>query len=136
LPGQDQTRPYHLDDDRQSRTGGSAQAENFRPQDTPSGPEPLPDQDQTRPYHGGDRPATRHGLPEIVRAFKSFSARRINVLRRTPGVPVWQRNYYEHIIRSEPELEKIREYIDTNPQKWEEDQLNPSTAANELLKPK
>ena len=44
----------------------------------------------------GERPlaSTRHGLPEIVRAFKSFSAKRINALCRTTGTPVWQRNYY------------------------------------------
>ena len=48
----------------------------------------------------GLRPApTQYGLPEIVRAFKSFSARRINEIRNTPGVSVWQRNYYEHVVR-------------------------------------
>jgi hypothetical protein len=36
----------------------------------------------------------RHGLPEIVRALKTFSSRRINDIRKTPGIPVWQRNYY------------------------------------------
>jgi putative transposase len=50
----------------------------------------------------------RHGLSEIVRAFKTFSSRRINQIRNTHGVPVWQRNYYEHIIRNENELNKIR----------------------------
>ena len=61
-------------------------------------------ENQTRPY-------TRHGLSEIVRAIKSFSARRINRLRNTIGVPVWQRNFYERIIRDGDELEAIREYI-------------------------
>jgi REP element-mobilizing transposase RayT len=42
------------------------------------------------------------------------------------GIPVWQRNYYEHIIRSNSELEKIGKYIENNPEKWEEDQLHPS----------
>ncbi len=51
------------------------------------------------------QPNTRHGLPEIVRAFKAFSARRINRARRTPGVAVWHRNYYEHIIRDEADVE-------------------------------
>ena len=46
-------------------------------------------------------PTRRHALPEIVRAFKSFSSRRINVQRGSTGVPVWQRNYYERVIRSE-----------------------------------
>jgi REP element-mobilizing transposase RayT len=40
------------------------------------------------------------GLFEVVRAFKTFSARSVNKLRGTQGVPAWQRNYYEHIVRS------------------------------------
>ena len=80
-----------------------------------------PEQPQTRPYT-----PVRHGLPELVRAFKSFSARRVNILRQTPGVPVWQRNYYEHIIRSEDEWRKIHDYILTNPARWDEDRENPA----------
>ncbi len=71
------------------------------------------------------RPTERHGLPEVVRAFKTFSSRRINALRGTPGVPVWQRNYYEHIVRSEEALKRIREYIGTNPLRWALDRENP-----------
>ena len=37
----------------------------------------------------------------------------------------WQRNYYEHVIRNESELERIREYITLNPVKWSEDEYNP-----------
>ena len=44
-----------------------------------------------------------HGLPEIIRAFKSFSSRRINEVRNLPGVRLWQKNYYEHVIRNEDE---------------------------------
>lgn len=64
----------------------------------------------------------RHGLPEIIRAFKSFSARRINVARHTMGVPVWQRNYYEHIIRHQVDWARIRGYIAANPQNWVTDE--------------
>ena len=72
-----------------------------------------------------DNPACkkRHGLPEIIRSFKTFSARRINKIRRLSGVPVWQRGYYEHIIRNEKSLMAIREYIVKNPLSWEEDEL-------------
>ncbi|BBO90310.1 transposase [Desulfosarcina ovata] len=62
-------------------------------------------------------------LPTIVRAFKSAVTRRINEMRRTPGAKVWQRNYWEHIIRSEPELSGLREYIRNNPVQWTLDQL-------------
>jgi len=67
----------------------------------------------------------RHGVPEIVRAFKSFSARRINALRGIDHHPVWQRNYYEHIIR-DGELDRIREYVRTNPLRWACDRYNPA----------
>ena len=68
----------------------------------------------------------RHGLPEIVRAFKSFSAQRVNRLRHSIGIPVWQRNYYEHIVRTEADLAKIRQYIRDNPLNWGSDEENPS----------
>jgi putative transposase len=59
------------------------------------------------PVGTGFKPAatnagTRHGLSEMVRAFKTFSARRINNSRNISGAPVWQRNYFEHVIRDEP----------------------------------
>ena len=84
--------------------------------DVGAGFKPAP----TRPV-----PANRHGLPEIVRAFKTFSARRINERRAAPGVPIWQRNYYEHVIRNEDDLQRIREYIQSNTLKWKDDPDNP-----------
>jgi REP element-mobilizing transposase RayT len=64
-------------------------------------------------------------IPTMIRLFKSAVTKRINVMRNTPGFPVWQRNYYEHIIRDEDELNSIREYIQMNPQQWDNDQENP-----------
>jgi REP element-mobilizing transposase RayT len=61
----------------------------------------------------------------IVRGFKSASTKRINEMRGTPGVPVWQRNYYEHIIRDEKNYYNICEYIDNNPLQWWLDRENP-----------
>ena len=61
-------------------------------------------------------------LPTIVRAFKSASTKRINELRNSPGQKLWQRNYYEHIIRDEKDLNRIRKYIKDNPAKWEDDE--------------
>lgn len=60
-------------------------------------------------------------MPEIIRALKTFSARRINSLRGTPGAPVWQRNYFERVIRNQKELDMIREYIRSNPARWDND---------------
>ncbi|MBD2308062.1 transposase [Chroococcidiopsis sp. FACHB-1243] len=66
-----------------------------------------------------------HAVPDIIRGFKTFSAREINRIRRISKVPVWQRNYYEHIIRNEESLERIRDYIDRNPMSWYLDKLHP-----------
>ncbi len=61
-------------------------------------------------------------LGAVIRAFKSMSAIAVNRAMDRQGVPVWQRNYYEHIIRNEPELNRIREYIVNNPLNWETDE--------------
>lgn len=74
-------------------------------------------------------PTRRHGLPEVVRAFKTFSARRVNALRRASGSPLWQRSYYEHIIRDERSLGRIREYVMGNPARWDADRENLSRTA-------
>ncbi|WP_169239716.1 transposase [Candidatus Roseilinea sp. NK_OTU-006] len=79
---------------------------------------------------------TQHGLPEIIRGFKTFSARRINELRGTPGVPVWQRNYYEHIIRDDESLNRIREYIANNPSQWAADRENPDVVRATYASPR
>jgi hypothetical protein len=48
-------------------------------------------------------------------------------------VPVWQRNYYEHIIRNEQALERIRRYIFTNPLRWDLDLENPARTGEDQL---
>jgi REP element-mobilizing transposase RayT len=65
-------------------------------------------------------------LGAIVRTFKSLSTKRINNLRGPPGQPIWQRNYYERVIRDEDELQRVRQYILDNPAKWESDPNNPA----------
>lgn len=64
-------------------------------------------------------------LATVIRSFKSAVSKRINHLRDNPGTPVWQRNYYERVIRDERELNSIRQYIDDNPAKWEQDENHP-----------
>ena len=60
----------------------------------------------------------RHGLSEVVRGFKTYSGRRVNGLRGTPGVAVWQRGYYEHVVRNEEDMNRIRQYFQENPLRW------------------
>jgi REP element-mobilizing transposase RayT len=71
----------------------------------------------------GLKPAPTHGLSEIIRALKAFSARKINEIRNTRGEKLWQRNYWEHIIRNQQSYQRIADYILTNPVKWENDIL-------------
>lgn len=54
-------------------------------------------------------------LPKVVGYIKMNTARQINQLRNADGVPVWQRNYYEHVIRNEESLNSIPRYIAENP---------------------
>ena len=53
------------------------------------------------------------------------SSKCINKLRQTSGSSVWQRNYYEHVIRTDGALTRIRDYIQTNPLRWKLDRENP-----------
>lgn len=68
-------------------------------------------------------------LGSIIAGFKSVVTHRINLLRKTPLTPIWQRNYYEHIIRDEDDLNRIRQYIIDNPMKWDGDEENPQNWA-------
>ena len=64
------------------------------------------------PYNPGKTTAVRSAWPATL-------------LRGTPGAPVWQRNYYEHIIRNDLEWMHIRDYIAANPINWAKDKENP-----------
>jgi putative transposase len=80
---------------------------------------------------GGSRTAPtgsvkRKPLGRLIGAFKTVSTKQINVMRNTPGIPVWQRNYYERIIRDEREMDRIHRYIESNPSQWAEDNDNPA----------
>ena len=85
---------------------------------------------------GGSRTAPTKSLGRLVGAFKTVSTKRINQMRHTPGAPVWQRNYYEHIIRDEDELNRLRQYILDNPVQWEMDENNPDRQMGESSRDK
>jgi len=65
-------------------------------------------------------------ISSLIAGFKSATTKKINIIRNTPQNPVWQRNYYDHIIRNDESLAKIREYVQNNPLSWENDQLHPN----------
>ncbi|MBA4420557.1 MAG: transposase [Anaerolinea sp.] len=54
----------------------------------------------------------------IVGQFKSITTKRINVVRKTPGMPVWQRNFFERIIRDERDYQNTVSYLLNNPKNW------------------
>ena len=63
-------------------------------------------------------------IGSIIRGFKSTVTKQINILRNTPAISVWHRNYYDRIIRNDMELNKTREYIIANPEMWDNDEEN------------
>jgi len=62
----------------------------------------------------------------IIQNFKSVSSRRLRRYGNLANQPIWQRNYYEHIIRNPEDLARIQTYIQTNPLSWRDDQLYPN----------
>ncbi len=81
-------------------------------------PQPLPSNAKSRIVAGS--------LGAIVRAYKAAVTWRLHAAGLIRHTPVWMRNYYEHIIRGEKELQTISDYIETNPIRWDKDQYNPS----------
>ncbi len=61
-------------------------------------------------------------LSTIMRSFKSAASKQINQLHDHPQEPIWQRNFYEHVIHDESDLDRIREYIMNNPLDWAKDE--------------
>jgi len=71
-------------------------------------------------------------IPTIIHLFKSAVTRGIKRLDYPFFYSVWQRNYYEHIIRNERELKRIREYIQNNPLRWQYDRENQKGKPDEI----
>ncbi|MFC2016022.1 transposase [Chloroflexota bacterium] len=69
-------------------------------------------------------------LGQIMAYFKHQTTKQINGMRDSVGIPFWQRNYWEHIVRSEESLNRIRRYIEGNPARWVDDQLHPGAPPN------
>jgi putative transposase len=67
-------------------------------------------------------------LGVIVRAYKAAVTYRINAMLGFTDPPIWQRNYYDYIIRNDKDYEAVWNYIETNPRKWIDDRLNPYPA--------
>ncbi len=99
---------------------------------------PLPRAPRRTSHDGESHPdKTLHrpprSLSSFVAGFKSAVTKCINQIRKTPGAPVWQRNYYEHIIRDEPSLNRIRQYIAENPLRWHLNRYNSQATGRDPL---
>jgi putative transposase len=64
-------------------------------------------------------------LTDVVRVFKSISAHHARRHRVGADRPLWQRSFYDHVIRNDVDLDRVRQYILENPAKWETDTENP-----------
>ncbi len=94
----------------------------------------LPDDGIGSPVGADGRPPLRRqpkSIGSIVAGFKSAVTKQINIIRNTPGAPVWQRNYYEHIIRNEEAFTRIQRYIIENPAQWQYDRENRNDISDE-----
>jgi REP element-mobilizing transposase RayT len=60
----------------------------------------------------------RRSIGAIVGSFKSAVTKRINEMRATPDEAVWQRNFYDYLIRDQDDLQRVRRYIESNPIRW------------------
>ena len=69
-------------------------------------------------------------LFDVVGAFKSISTIKVNRLLQRRGIPLWQRSYHEHIVRTGEDLRKIQRYISENPLMWSLDPENPDGNAS------
>jgi len=119
--------PDDADDDSNDRSelASNDDADNNRGRDSPA----------VHPYHGKNPNRTFGGaiagsLSTIMRQFKSMVTKRINRLRDTPDGDVWQRNFYEHVVRNRNALQRIRRYIRQNPAQWDTDRIHPNQAGD------
>lgn len=77
--------------------------------------------------NGPARGTQPRSLSAVIQNFKSTSTFAVNRKNGTPGTPLWQRNFYEHVVRDERSLDAIRHYIQINPLMWSLDPDNPDS---------
>lgn len=78
---------------------------------------------------GDPSPHRAPSVGDIIGGFKSLTAMSVNRLLDRAGAPLWQRNYYEHILRRSDDVVAVRRYISENPRQWRTDRENPRVDA-------
>lgn len=74
---------------------------------------------------GAESSTLRKPLGRLVGSFKTIMTQRVNDVLGTRGKRLWQRNFYEHVVRGQEDLDRIRDYIVGNPAAWDRDEENP-----------
>ena len=130
--------PWYVDEPRTGerpaadtgrRTAPATRGEGVRATRTPNEP---PRTFRWMSPSANDLPGPRsRSLASFVAGFKSATTTRINTVRSSPGCPVWQRGFHEHIVRSGKQLLRIRRYIEENPARWSTDRENPWRSEHE-----
>ena len=135
--GRNDVAPSHTDDDTGTNGGRNADAPSHTNDDigmnvgarhavplpgTPRTPWPPSDAAPAPGIERFGRPVPG-SLPTLVRSYKSAVTKRINAMMGTPGARLWQHNYYEHVIRTDDALRRIRWYIAQNPARWRQDRF-------------
>jgi REP element-mobilizing transposase RayT len=75
----------------------------------------------------------KSSLGSVVGSFKSAVSRKINKLRPHAADGLWQVSFYDHVVRNDRALDRIREYILSNPERWNEDELNEQGTGRDRL---
>ena len=78
---------------------------------------------------GSESLELRKPLGRLIGSFKTITTQRVNDILGTRDRRLWQRNFYEHVVRDEEDLDRIRDYIAGNPAGWDKDEENPDVAA-------
>jgi REP element-mobilizing transposase RayT len=104
-----------------------------------SGQRPL-EQASSMGQAQGPAPTVAISLPDVVHRFKTMTTKQYaDGVKQSGWSPfpsqLWQRNYYEHIIRGEDSLNRVRRYIADNPTQWEIDRENPTASATQRIVP-
>jgi len=88
---------------------------------------------ESRIRNGTAKGPAAKSLGAVVGSVKSAISREINKLRPGAARTLWQENYHEHIVRNTEALDRIRNYILTNPSRWQSDQENPDNNGKDQI---
>ncbi len=109
---------------------GTAQVQHAAPLQNESPNDPLVGAQHGAPLRPNVVPGS---LGAVIRSFKAAVTRQINQQENKPGSSIWQRNYYETIVRTEEQLYAIRHYIRENPKRWQLDRYNDAASGRDPL---